>query len=112
MDKTEKKKSSSKKSNIKKQVILFCSCCAVGLILLITGFNLNSFFNGERVLGSKTQIEESASIKLAADKEFWNNFLQENPDYFERWVFVFLFFFFFFLIFFFFFFFFFFFEEV
>jgi len=86
MAKTAQKKSSSKKSNIKKQVILFCSCCAVGLILLITGFNLNSFFNGERVLGSKTQIEESASIKLAADKEFWNNFLQENPDYFEGWI--------------------------
>ena len=23
---------------------------------------------------------------MAADKEFWNNFLQENPDYFEGWI--------------------------
>ena len=86
MAKSAQRKNSSKKSNIKKQVILFCSCCAVGLVLLITGFNLNSFFDDRRVLGSKTQIEENASVKLAADKEFWNNFLQENPDYFEGWI--------------------------
>lgn len=86
MAKAAQKKSSSKKSNIKKQFILLCSCCAVGLVLLIAGFNLDSFFDGRRILGSKTQMEEDASVKLTADKEFWNKFLQENPNYFEGWI--------------------------
>lgn len=51
--------------------------------MLITGFNLQSYFAQDRVLGTKTEKEPPAKNQ---EKIFWENFLKDNPRYFEGWL--------------------------
>jgi L-lactate utilization protein LutB len=83
--KKEKIRVSKKFPLQKKELIYFCSCCAVCLILLITSINLNSFLESKKVLGAKNEIE-SKEESLMTRELFWNNFLNSNPSYFDGWI--------------------------
>lgn len=74
---------SKSKSKIKKEIIFFCSCCAAIIVLLITGFNLQSYLTQDRVLGTKTENEPTPPNQ---EKIFWENFLKDNPRYFDGWL--------------------------
>ncbi len=86
MVKSAQKKNSSRKYNFKKQIILFCSCCATCLILLITSFNINSYLSHKRVLGVATETTDYVFVGLKKNEEFWKKFLQQNPNYFYAWI--------------------------
>lgn len=48
-------------------------------ILFLSAYNIKSYFAPMKVLGVETQ-----SLRL--EKEFWENFLKENPSYIPGWV--------------------------
>lgn len=84
MNKSAQKKSSQKKG-FKKQILLLCSCCAIGILLLLTAVNLNSYLTTREVLGLKTQNEQN-DLELNEGKNYWENFVSQNPTYFEGWI--------------------------
>lgn len=85
MPKTAKEnKKHSKKERVKKGVLFLCSCCAVFLLLLLSGLNLNSYLIRQKVLGTKAAVPSESTI--TQEKLFWENFLKENPTYFDGWI--------------------------
>ena len=54
---------------------------ALTVFTLIT-FNLQNISGAKRVLGAST----IASQNLEEEKIFWENFLEENPNYLDGWI--------------------------
>ena len=69
---------------IKKEILFFCSCCAAVIVLLITGINLQSYLTPNQVLGTKAEV--AGPSENEQEKIFWENFLKDNPRYFDGWL--------------------------
>ena len=69
---------------IKKEILFFCSCCAAVIVLLITGINLQSYLTPNQVLGTKAEV--AGPSENEQEKIFWENFLKDNPRYFDGWI--------------------------
>lgn len=48
-------------------------------ILFLSAYNIKSYFVPTKVLGVETQ-------SLSLEKEFWENFIKENPNYIPGWI--------------------------
>ena len=71
----------------KNPAIFLCSCCAVIFLLFIAGFNFEKFLASQRrVLGIETQNQIYEQELLKEQKIYWENFLAENPTYFDGWI--------------------------
>lgn len=70
----------------KNPAIFLCSCCAVLFLLFIVGFNFENFLTSKRVLGIETQNQIYAQELLKEQKIYWEDFLAENPTYFDGWI--------------------------
>lgn len=79
----KKHKVKEKKVNIKKEFIFLCTSCAVIVLLAIAGFNIESFLNGDKVLGAQTETTNSSESQ---ERVFWENFLVQNPRYLDGWL--------------------------
>lgn len=51
-------------------------------VLTLVTFNIQSISLGKRVLGASTRVVQN----LQTEKNFWQNFLQENPSYLDGWI--------------------------
>ncbi len=58
---------------------------AVIALLLLTGLNIQTFIQNQKVLGIKTEAV-SNDTALQIEENFWNDFLTQNPNYFEGWI--------------------------
>lgn len=83
MTKNPAERKKAKKAFFKKQLIFICSCCAVILLLFVSGFNLENFLAGKRVLGIKTQDQRYEQELLKEQEIYWKEFLAENPTYLD-----------------------------
>ena len=86
MSKSAQKKNSHKKAALKRQFIILCSCCAISLVLFVSGLNLNSYLTSQKVLGLESQSRENDSIQRTKAKEYWEMFLSKNHSYFAGWI--------------------------
>jgi len=84
--KSAKKKRINKKISLKKEFYFLCACCATIFLLFITSFNLNQVVSPKQVLGTKTQVKNEETKVINKEIANWENFLKENPSYFEGWV--------------------------
>lgn len=84
--KSAKKKVGNKKLNLKREFVFLCACCATIFLLFITSFNLNQVISPKQVLGTKTQVKNEEVRVINNEIANWENFLKENPSYFEGWV--------------------------
>lgn len=57
------------------QVFIFV---AIVFILLLTSINIKNFLNPKKVLGAETTEPKH--------EEFWQQFLNENPNYVPGWI--------------------------
>jgi len=73
-----------KKSHLKKGFIYLCSCCAAVIVLLIAGFNLESYLTQDQVLGTSAEVDTPSENEQ--EKVFWESFLKDNPKYFDGWL--------------------------
>lgn len=61
-------------NKVKKTYIEFFIYLAALLILLITSININNFMAAKKILGINSSIR-------ANKKDFWEDFLNKNPNY-------------------------------
>jgi len=50
-------------------------------ILLLAGFNINTHFNQQKVLGTKDNLS-----KLLEKKTFWEDITAQHPSYIDGWL--------------------------
>lgn len=74
-----------KLDKLKKEFYYVCSCCAIVLLLIISGLNINNYLTKQKILGSETNITSEES-KLNQQRDYWENFQRQNPTYFEGWI--------------------------
>ena len=65
-----------------KNTTFLLSSLAIILVLILSYFNLKSYFSSSQVLGAQTNTEQpNEKAKL-----FWEDFLNKNPTYFPGWI--------------------------
>ncbi|MDP3994822.1 MAG: hypothetical protein Q8P91_03245 [bacterium] len=62
-----------------------CICSAVVALLLLSGLNIETFKQKQKVLGLKTENTQEDSI-FPIEEIYWTFFLTQNPNYFEGWI--------------------------
>ncbi len=73
----------AKKKN-KNHLYLFCSICAVIVILSLSSFNFERFLAKQKVLGTQTEI--ATQNALTEQILFWEKLVSENPTYRDGWL--------------------------
>jgi cytochrome c-type biogenesis protein CcmH/NrfG len=73
-------KASKKKIPFRNEFTYLLVVLGTIILFLLTTFNLNRYFDKQKVLGSSTVIS-SSNNEIA----FWEVFLYENEDYIEGW---------------------------
>lgn len=63
-----------------KNTTFLLSSLAIILVLILSYFNLKSYFNPPKVLGVQTEVKNNP------EQTFWENFLKNNPTYFPGWI--------------------------
>ena len=64
-----------------KQFTFLLSCFGIIITLLLAGFNINTYFAQQKVLGA-----EVGANNLIEEKLFWEGVVSENPTYFSGWL--------------------------
>ena len=72
------------KAKRNKQSILFFTYITVCVLLGLSIFNLQLYFNKKNV--SLPQVLGERSDQLNEDKRFWQEFVSDNPTYLDGWV--------------------------
>lgn len=63
--------------------LIFCLIATVVLMLAL--FNFNKYFEEQKVLGIKIEVDQQSEEQLK-EREFWESFLAENPNYIPGWI--------------------------
>ncbi len=80
------KKTPKKKVDLRSEIVYLCSCCAVITLLVLAGFNIDSYIQKDKVLGATTISGEETYKSLIEEKNYWQDFLNSNPEYLDGWV--------------------------
>lgn len=70
----------AKPADLNSNLLFLLSCVAVITILLLTSFNLVNYLAPKKVLGTEVNTEN-----ILKQKDFWVEFLNKNPTYYEGW---------------------------
>ena len=80
------KKNLKRRVNLKGEIMYLCSCCAMVLLLCLTGFNFSDYLAKGSVLGVNTASGEERYRSLIEEKVYWQEFLKITPDYIDGWI--------------------------
>lgn len=64
------------KHNFKKDFMYLCSCCAVILLLFLTGANIHNFLATKKVLSASVDMSD-----IENEKNYWQQIVSQNPTY-------------------------------
>ena len=73
------------KAALKKSNAHFLFCLITTLVLLLSFFNFNKYFENQKVLGIKIEVDQKSEEQLR-EREFWEDFLADNPNYIPGWI--------------------------
>lgn len=65
----------------KQTAVYLASLLATITVLVLSTYNLETYLQKDKVLGAEANI-----VQIESEQVFWENFLQENPGYFEGWI--------------------------
>lgn len=72
--------------NISKFIFYYFSCCMAIFLLFLAGENLRSFLFRNQVLGAEINIQFQKNNELLQEKEYWENFVSQNPSYLPGYI--------------------------
>lgn len=68
-----------------KSLLYFLSCLAIINLLLLSGINIESYLQKDKVLGAQVTVYNPTD-DLEKERDFWKTFLSQNPNYLDGWL--------------------------